>query len=217
MENRFLAERIRSGIFLAICGIDAAPIEVLPFMGQAHTVDDWMVRVYDEIWNQLPRLPGCTESQCMPLNQYVREQWIQSQISFHRGKRQRERRSRILLEKAAHIVLPVTMAAAGFHIALKFLPESIQRLRWLGGGLTFIAILFPAVAASLAGMMAQREHLRLEKRSESMAPQLEYLSRRLASATDPGTFEALLHQVDEVTLRETQDWLMLMRFVVVRH
>ena len=57
-------------------GIDAAPIEVLPFMGQAHTVDDWMVRVYDEIWNQLPRLPDCTESQCMPLNQYVREQWI---------------------------------------------------------------------------------------------------------------------------------------------
>jgi hypothetical protein len=43
------------------------------------------------------------------------------------------------------------------------------------------------------------------------------LPKPQASAIDPGTFEALLHQMDEVMLRETQDWLMLMRFVVVRH
>ena len=65
-------------------------------------------------------------------------------------------------------------------------------------------------------MQAQREHLRLEKRSESMAPQLEYLNRSMASATDPVSFEYLLHQVDEVMLRETQDWLMLMRYVEIK-
>src|SRR5262249_43421020 len=112
--------------------------QVLPFMGLAHTVNDWMVRVYDEIWNQLPRLSGCTETHCLPLNDYVREQWIQSQISFHRNKRARERTSRIRLERAAHIVLPVTMAAAGFHISLAFLPEPFQQAHWLGGVLTFI-------------------------------------------------------------------------------
>lgn len=49
-----------------------------------------------------------------------------------------------------------------------------------------------------------------------MAPQLEQLSRRIASATDPERFESLLQQVDEVILRETQDWLMLRRYVEIK-
>jgi hypothetical protein len=48
-------------------------------------------------------------------------------------------------------------------------------------GLAFIALLFPAIAASLAGMEAHREHLRLEKRSANMAPQMEQLNKQMAS------------------------------------
>ena len=83
-------------------------------------------------------------------------------------------------------------------------------------GLAFIALLFPTIAASLAGMEAHREHLRLEKRSANMGPQLERLNRQMASATDPERFESLLQQVDEIMLRETQDWLMLMRYVEIK-
>jgi hypothetical protein len=59
-------------------------------------------------------------------------------------------------------------------------------------GLAFIALPFPAIAASLAAMEASREHLRLEKRRAKMGPQLERLNRQLASATDPERFESLL-------------------------
>ena len=76
--------------------------------------------------------------------------------------------------------------------------------------------MFPAVAASLAGMEAHREHLRLEKRSENMAPQLERLDHQMLSATDPVRFEDLMREADELMLRETQDWLMLMRYVDIR-
>jgi len=48
-----------------------------------------------------------------------------------------------------------------------------------------------------------------------MAPQLERLNRQMASATDPVRFENLPQQVDEIMLRETQDWLMLMRYVEI--
>jgi hypothetical protein len=40
-----------------------------------------------------------------------------------------------------------------------------ESIHWAHQGLAFIALLFPAIAASLAGMEAHREHLRLEKRS----------------------------------------------------
>lgn len=39
----------------------------------------------------------------------------------------------------------------------------------------------------------------------------------MKSATYPEQFEGLLEQVDEETmLRETQDWLMLMRYVEIK-
>ena len=82
--------------------------------------------------------------------------------------------------------------------------------------MAFIALLFPAIAAALAGVEAHREHLRLEKRSANMGPQLERSNQQMVSATDPERFESLLQQVDEIMLRETQDWLMLMRYVEVK-
>jgi hypothetical protein len=223
IEYRFLAERVRCGIFMAICGVEPKPIEVLPYMGHSQTVNDWTVRVFDEIWDRLPPLSGCTERECVILNAYVREAWIGDQVSFHNGKKEREGRARARLARAGAIVLPVTIVASALHLLMVFwrptaaTSESIHLLhQWLHEGLGFIALLFPAIAASLAGMEAQREHLRLEKRSANMAPQLEQLSRQMASATDPERFESLLQQVDEIMLRETQDWLMLMRYVEIK-
>jgi hypothetical protein len=227
IENRFLAERIRCGIFMAICGLEPRPIEVLPYMGRSQTVNDWTVRVFDEIWNRLPPLAGCSHGECLMLNAYVREAWIGGQVKFHNQKKEREGRARRRLALAGRIVLPVTIAAATLHLLLHLwwptgaTAESVQWLHhWLHEGLhqglAFIALLFPAIAASLAGMEAHREHLRLEKRSANMGPQLERLNRQMASATDPERFESLLQQVDEITLRETQDWLMLMRYVEIK-
>jgi hypothetical protein len=223
IENRFLAERIRCGIFMAICGVEPRPIEVLPYMGHSQTVNDWTVRVFDEIWDRLPPLAGCSQEECLILNPYVREVWIGEQVNFHKDKKKREGQARKRLAKASAIVLPVTIAAAAFHLLLLVVwPTNpmAESLHWLHEGLhqglTFIALLFPAIAASLAGMEAHREHLRLEKRSANMGPQLERLNRQMASATDPERFESLLQQVDEIMLRETQDWLMLMRYVEIK-
>ncbi len=223
IEHRFLVERIRCAIFMAICGVEPQPIEVLPYMGHSQTVNDWMVRVYDEIWDRLPALPGCSAGQCAALNAYVREAWIRDQIEFHRNKERREGQRRRWLARAGAVVLPVTVAAAALHLLLLAWEPgagTAQALRTahtaLHLGLAFIALLFPAIAASLAGMEAHREHLRLEKRSANMAPQLERLHRQMASATDPARFRSLLEQLDEIMLRETQDWLMLMRYVEIK-
>jgi len=219
IENRFLAERIRCGIFMAICGVEPRPIEVLPYMGHSQTVNDWTVRVFDEIWDRLPPLAGCSQGECLILNPYVREAWIGNQVNFHEGKKKREGQARKRLAKAGEIVLPTTIAAAALHLMLLYwwpTDTAAESVHCLHQGLAFIALLFPAIAASLAGMEAHREHLRLEKRSANMGPQLEGLNRQMASVTDPERFESLLQQVDEIMLRETQDWLMLMRYVEIK-
>jgi hypothetical protein len=192
-------------------------------MGHSQTVNDWTVRVFDEIWGRLPLLTRCRQDECPILNTYVREVWIREQVEFHKGKKEREARSRKRLAQAGAIVLPTTIAAAALHLLLLIwrpasrAPESIHLLHLVfHQGLSFIALLFPAIAASLAGIEAHREHLRLEKRSANMAPQLERLNRQMATASEPERFESLLQQVDEIMLRETQDWLMLMRYVEIK-
>jgi hypothetical protein len=133
----------------------------------------------------------------------VREAWIGDQVNFHTGKEKREGRARKRLARAGNIVLPITIAAAALHLFMLRLPAGAaeESIHWAHQGLAFIALLFPAIAASLAGMEAHREHLRLEKRSANMAPQLEQLNKQMASATDPERFESLLQQVDEIMLR----------------
>ncbi len=224
IENRYLAERIRCGIFMAICNVEPLPIKVPAYMGHSQTTNDWTVRVFDEIWEWQPRLDGCSSAVCGALNSYIREAWIRDQAHYNRNKQAREAKMRRRLEWASAIVLPTTIAAAALHLVLKLWNPSpgdslsVQLAHfWSHQSLAFVALLFPAIAASLAGMEAHREHLRLEKRSANMGEQLEKLDDQMKSATTPSRFEELLQELDgEVMLRETQDWLMLMRFVVIK-
>jgi hypothetical protein len=134
------------------------------------------------------------------------------------GKANRERKARLRLARAANIVLPVTILAAALHLMLMAARAGVWQeiAHGLHPLLSVIALVFPAIAASLAGMAAHREHLRLEKRSENMAPQLERLNRQMESAKDPQRFERILREVDNLMLREMQEWLMLMRYVEIK-
>jgi len=218
VENRFLAERLRSGIFMAICGVEPWPVEVLPFMGHSLSVNDWTLRAFDEIWERLPALPGCSDSECLILNSYVREVWLGKQVDYHTMNHKIQKRARKWLAWAGNVVLPITIAAATVHLLVLWRTpaEAQESVSWLDRRLSFIGLLFPAIGASLAGMEAHREHLRLEKSSANMAAQLERLRGQMKSATDPVRFESLLQQGNEAMLQETEGWLMLMRFVEIK-
>ncbi len=137
IENRFLTERIRCGTFMAICGVEPRPIEVLPYMGHSQTVNDWTVRVFDEIWDRLPPLAGCSQGECLILNPYVREAWIGDQVDFHKGKQKREGRARRASGHGRQIVLPMTIAAAALHLMLLWLPAgpAEESMHWAASGI----------------------------------------------------------------------------------
>jgi len=224
IENRYLTERIRCGVFMAICGVEPKPIMVPLYMGHSQTANDWTVRAFDEIWDRLPPLAGCKQEQCEALNAFVGEAWIKDQRDYHEKKEADEGRLLRHLETASSIVLRVTVAAAALHLLLVLWeppPGALELVNQVHHGLhqwlAFIALLFPTIAASLAGMIAHREHLRLEKRSDNMSAQLSRFGEQLEFAKSPKEFEELLQQLDEeIMLRETQDWLMLMRYVEIK-
>ena len=212
IENRFLAERIRSSIFFAACGVEISPIRIPQHMLIAHRPDDWMVKVFHDIWNRLPAMVGCQGQQCRIFISYIRKHWLQDQIDYHKNKAKKAKKISSALETAGKIAFFSAMTAALFHVLLLLLGAGFHAVL-LDHSLSFIALVMPAVGAAIGGIRTHREYSRLEKRSYNMSAALEELNRRFSNVRGPEELERILRDIEELMLRETQDWLMLMRFV----
>lgn len=212
IESRFLTERIRSSCFFVTCGVEVSPIDIPPYMRTAHQPDDWMVKVFNEIRNRLPVMKGCHEKYCPQYIEFIKIHWIEDQKNFHEDKATKTKRMSKLLEWSGISIFSVAMVVAISHVISHFYGHELQS-SGLNNVLIFFAVVLPAVGAAIGGIRSHREYSRLEKRSKNMEVALTDLNERLSQISTPEDLESLLRETDELMLRETQDWLMLMRFV----
>ena len=215
IESRFLAERLRSAMFFAACGVEISPIRLPPYMGTAHHSDDWMVKTFYEIWNRLPLLTACKGAECGTLIECVRLWWVGAQIVYHRDKSIRARKINYRLGWSGLGIFFMAMAAALTHLLLH-VQGSLSEYAGIESVLTLAAIVLPAAGASMGGIRAHREYTRIENRSKNMEAVLMDLYESYSKVSTPEGLDTLLRETDELMLRETQDWLMLMRFVELK-
>lgn len=228
IEHRFLAERLRAAQFMALCGVEPRPMEVPEYMEHSQSENDWTIHAFDEIWSRLPDFTQAETRNSHPAPgqfkdaaNYICKVWIGEQESYHKRKSQTEGMWRKRLSWIGEVVLPLSILAATLHLLLfglhwwieiPKLSEGIARFL-----ISFIALVAPAVSASIAGFTAHREHQRLEKRSANMVRQLAVLGRRMDAVETDDEFRSMLQDLDEeVMLRELQDWLMLMKYVEIK-
>jgi len=107
------------------------------------------------------------------------------------------------------------MAAAISHLIF-FYPGKESQSKTLEELLIFFAIVLPAVGAAIGGIRSHREYSRVGKRSSNMEIILKELDEQFSHANTPEALESLLRETNELMLRETQDWLMLMKFVELK-
>ncbi len=212
IENRFLAERIRSAMFFAACGIEVSSISVPPHLGVAHGPTDWMIKVFHEIWDLVPVRKEYGPKNCPELALYIKKAWIQDQRDYHKATALRCGRKNRLLERCGLVVFILAMAAAAGHVGIGLLGENLPAFHFIEGSLTLITLTMPALGAALGGIRSHREYPRLSKRSENMRAALEDLERRFSVVETCEELEFMLRDAEELMLRECQDWLMLMRF-----
>ena len=209
LESRFLTERLRCVGFLALCGIEPTPFELLPFMAHAYDPDNWMVHAAAEIDRRKPAL--CERPGIAAMRPFLLHAWIDDQRRYQEKKEHREHSATEWLEGFGVLLLTTTIAAAVLHLAWGSLPETIRSLDWLHEFLTVLAIVLPAVTAALVGIQVQREHHRLARRSAGFAGQLRRLAYRFEHAESEEQLAGIVREIDEAMLRESQDWLILMR------
>ena len=210
LENRFITERLRSASFFIIANLELPPIEIPPFMGLAHKSNDWMVLVFAEIWNRIPKMQGVRKESMEWLKKTIIQRWISDQIRHHEHNAREYKKTSDRMKRACIAIFVIALVVPLIHIVKHFTdPIAVSSL--FDKILILFAIALPAIGAAIEGIRTSNEYVRIEKRSANMVGVLTEIQTDLEEVNDVEGFERIMHYTDEITLRENQDWLTFMR------
>jgi nucleoside 2-deoxyribosyltransferase len=212
IQYRFLTEQIRIAIFFIVCGFKPTQIKIPSYFRVAHRPDDWMAKVHDEILRRLPDIPPYKSDDYKVLLEYIKMRWIQEQFIYHKKTSASSGKMNKYLELFGGLVFALALIAAAVHTILLITGFEFQH-RWTSDYIIFAAISLPALGASLGAIRNHREYSRIEKRSENMVTLLEELLKESENVKSMNDLKNLLDNIEEAILHESQDWLMLMKFV----
>jgi len=210
IDYRFLAERLRASIFLCMAGIRCEPPKAPPHLSISHRPDDWMIKAFEWIWDQRPKIPT-NSVEFEPLKKVLLAAWIDDQVSWYKKTSKRQRRMHLCFTRAGVSLFSITLVVAGIEASqlAHFLPISFDSVPEI---LTSMAIILPAVGAALAGIRIHHEYLRNAERYDHMGMHLSSISERIREAKDMKTLTRLLEEANEMMLRENQDWRVVFIF-----
>ena len=202
IDYRFLAERIRSSFFHFICKVEINQIHIKRRQGKDNLENKWILFVFEEIWNRLPKMARSEKEDFNMLAHYIQSAWLEDQIKYHKKKHNDCNRKYKKLELCGESIFYLALIAAFCHFVLS--------IHVLDNWLTLAALALPALAATLEGIRSNREYKRLAIRSKKMELSLNDLRKKFRLIT-PEKLEFLLNRMEQLMLEETEDWLTFMR------
>jgi len=199
VSGRYLAEQIRSLMFLGLTGIVTLD-KPAPAAGHRDAGESgWTERAASEIWFTRPRLQPPAEISA--LTKVLYEQWIKKQHDYHVRVTRTYRARSTRFQVAAIALFGLSALFALLH-SLGVAGTAHRPFKWWD----FLAIVIPGVAAALGGYGAQRDFVRHAERSRLFAATLDSASDRLLrAATLPEVQQAALG-VSRAMRSEATDW-----------
>ncbi len=219
LENRFLAERLRTAWFFISSNMEIPRIVVPQYMGHAHKQNDWMIKVFDEIWNRLPNLSGPHPQLLSDYKLFIGRHWVGDQKYHHLIKSNKLKKENTFWMNLGWAIFSIALFAAFIHIMdhlfniMHFAFKDETTYTTIKKILEGLAIILPAIGAMIVGIRTYNESVRIESISHNLANILDNLQKRFEMADDASEFEELMYKTDEIILRENQEWFTLMKFV----
>ena len=212
ISYRFLAERLRSGYFLALAGAGdrPAPTERNERAGwSSDPTEVWLRRALEEVTALRPPVrlgPG----DIVPLRDYLCDRWIGAQIRYHEKSARRQGAWDTRLFAATGVLFAVTAVAAFLHLLGwgEHPGEATKR----GLVLIVVSICVPAVGAAVHGIRTQSEFRRHCQRYQQMAGLLRQLEADLSRAQTIEWIHEIAADAERVMRAENSDWFGVMRF-----
>jgi SMODS and SLOG-associating 2TM effector domain 1 len=200
---RFLAERLRSAVFLAFAGQEEL-VQATPDGAYRATTQEWLTRILREIWRSRPREEP-PERKVEEVKDLSCVAWVDPQIAYYRrrGESHATAFTTLTIMSAA---LFVGAIAAAIMDAKEVLPGNGHQI------IVVLSIALPAFAGALTGVAALEQHARHAERFRLIAHRLAELRERLVRAPDLGSFGDVAHRVDAELRTEGDAWIDVMRF-----
>ena len=208
LAARYLAERTRSGVFLAATGAGDG-LRPVP-AGRRHPDADpdpnreWAERAFHEIyWRASPST--VPETEVPRLRTLLTDAWIDDQICYH------EKASRRLAARHRQL----TWLAVGL-FGISALVALLHSMRLLEGGgepdvWGYLSVVIPAIGAALSGYGAQREYARLAERSRLMVARLNEAKELVEDSKRLSSLQQATRSTELLMRSETADWYDVVR------
>jgi hypothetical protein len=212
ISYRFLAERLRSGYFLALAGAGdhnggrerpERPAYV------SDPTEVWIQRALEEIMARRPEVrlaPG----DVVPLRDYLSERWIGAQIRYHENTARRQGGWDSRLFAATGVLFMITAVAAFLH--LLGWGEHHGEASKFGLLLIVLSICVPAIGAAVHGIRTQSEFRRHCQRYQRMAGLLRQLDTDMGRADSVTGIHEIAADAEQLMRAENSDWFGVMRF-----
>ncbi|WAI00426.1 hypothetical protein [Methanogenium organophilum] len=211
IDYNFLAERLRAAFFLCIICIQCEKPDAPPHMSLAHRPNDWMVMAFEDIMESRPIHYCRLDIPYVPIKKFFRSAWITNRLAFYEQAGASARRTYALLTRAGVAIFFITLILAVIHATGigHWETEYPFRVPML---LAFFTITLPAAGSAIAALRLQREYQRNAERYAHTVRHLTAIRNQVQHAKDMKDLCEFLEEMNEVTLREQQDWRIIFRF-----
>lgn len=231
MERRFLAEKLRCSVFVwpftGGVASDAEDPEALSLLAPGERGRGWQDTVAGIDFAAMPRVGA--DSPARDLAGFLSAKWLEPQRRYCERSRRRNERTLKALELFGRGLLMVTIAAAvlhalgvGHHTPLASLLEPVASAAESGGGeghyegpftvanaLTLVAVLLPAVSASMSAIKHSLELHKLVLRTTGVLDGIARLEERLAAVRRSEDLVPIVAMAERFFMREHEDWYSL--------
>ena len=208
ISYRFLAERLRSGYFLALAGTGDRGDQPARLAYFSDSSEAWIERALTEVMAHRPDMdpsPGVAS-----LRDYLNQYWIGSQVSYHENTARRQRKWDERLVRATGLLFGITAVAAVLHM-LGVGGHGAHESHW-ATLLVVLSISVPAIGAAVHGIGAQRQFRRHSQRYSRMAGLLARLREEMSRAASLERVREVAAETERVMREENSDWFGVMRF-----
>ncbi|OPX59310.1 MAG: hypothetical protein A4E25_01236 [Methanobacterium sp. PtaB.Bin024] len=199
IDYRFLAERLRSGLIFSVVGMECEIYDPLPHL-RSH--NDWTSEVYQWI-HQSQKDSGFPMIDFEVAKKFILVHWIDDQIDYYNIKSNENWVKHQRITNAIYILFIGAFVGAFTNAILTY---GGYHLYILSKSLAFVAIVFPAIAATLAGIRIQHEYSRNSKRFTYMEIYLKKVRYEIGKTKTMEKLKLILEKTNKMTLREQQDW-----------
>ncbi|WP_319643595.1 hypothetical protein [Methanovulcanius yangii] len=212
IDYNFLAERIRAAFFLCIVCIHCESSDTPPHMSLSNRPNDWMVIAFESIMETRPISYCRLDIPFAPMKKFFRSAWISNRLRFYEKASAHASRTYIIMLILGEVLFVGTLIFAVMHaVGLGHAPGMPGGLN-ASLALAYFTITLPAMGSAIAAIRLQREYLRNGERYAHVVRHLTAIRSNVRHAHSMEDLCSLLEEMNELTLREQQNWRIVFRF-----